>query len=116
MKGAINYLSVAPLDAIDAAIICCILTSEFASGKNFSNHSVPLNWLMKDGNGVGGGGVGVGVGSLGGGGVLQSVKERMLWVERGWTNLVDENGAQTRNNKPLQEMNKSFRTFGHFQW
>lgn len=38
---------------------------------------------MNDGNGVGGGGgVGVGVGSLGGGGVLQIVKERKLWVER----------------------------------
>ena len=57
-------------------------TSEFASGKNFSNHNVPLNWVMNDGNGVGGGGgVGVGVGSLGGGGVLQSVKERKLWLK-----------------------------------
>lgn len=58
-------------------------TSEFASGKNFSNHSVPLNCVMNDGNGVGGGGGGgVGVGSLGGGGVLQSAKERKLWVKK----------------------------------
>lgn len=56
---------------------------------------------MNDGNGVGGGGGGVGVGSLGGGGVLQGVKERMLWVEGGWINLVDENGEQTCDNKPL---------------
>lgn len=45
---------------------------------------------MNDGNGVGGGGgVGVGVGSLRGGGVLQIVKERKLWVER--TRAVKQN-------------------------
>jgi len=61
---------------------------------------------MNDGNGVGGGGgVGVGVGSLGGGGVLQSVKERKFWGERGWINSVDENVEQNRENKPLDEMN-----------
>ena len=55
-------------------------TSESASGKNLSNQSVPLNWVINDGNGVGGGGGGVGVGSLvggGGEGVLKNNKRKM---------------------------------------
>ena len=47
------------------------------SEKKFSNHRVPLNWVMKEGNGVGGGGGGVGVGSLGGGGVLKNWTKKM---------------------------------------
>lgn len=51
---------------------------------------------MNDGNGVGGVGVGVGVGSLGGGGVLQSMKEWKLWVKNySVMNFLNENKVQT---------------------